>query len=40
MTEIERAALSRAVAHISRGAGIILELMSQAPDTIEDNDGS
>jgi len=34
------ASLSRAIAHISRGAGIILELMSQAPDTIEDNDGS
>lgn len=37
MSEIELAALSRAVAHIRRGLDIISE-MSQADDTIEDNE--
>jgi hypothetical protein len=40
MTEIERVSLSRALAHISRGADIIQELLSHPHDTIEDNDRS
>lgn len=37
MTEIDRAGLNRAIAHIRRGLDIIQE-MSQAHDTIDDTD--